>query len=283
MTEEIQAPSYYEQAKANDIISLVRPLLEQAGYKLRDGDGKIVCDTFMAFHTPWHHVHHADGLDCHTWHKIMFDVAFGKLGRKYAPSKCHSCWKVVIRTKTLKQLFALLHLQMRMGLPSKCGIEVRETVNGLYGGYFYNKSLEEGVWCYAQVRKEIDADPVLGPETAVILKRACTEFELLCGPSDEWVANQEQMALEALIDKWFVRDINQRTQPPHAIATVHRRWIEWAYANGDQTYLEYTNGAPIHPKVITYHHLAVKSDDEKKEIFNKLQSGKINLKELREV
>ena len=283
MTEEIQAPSYYDQAKANDIISLVRPLLEQAGYKLRDGDGKIVAETFMAFHTPWHHVHHADGLDCHTWHKIMFDVAFGALGKNYVPSRCQKCWKVVVRLRTLKQLFALLGLQHRMGLPSKCGIEVRETVNGLYGGYFYNHSLGEGLWCYEQVRNEIDADPELGPDVSVILKRACTEFELKCGPSDEWGTDPEQMALEALINKWFVRDINQRTQPPHAIATVHRRWVEWAYANGDQTYLEYTNGQPIFRPSATYHKVVGLPKKKKEEIMEKINDPGFDLTELRDI
>ena len=281
--KEEKIPSYYEQAKANDIISLVRPLLEQGGYKLRDGDGKIYVETFMAFHTPWHHVHHADGLDCHTWHKIMFDVCFRQTGKKFAPSPCHGCWKVVVRLQTLKQLFALLSLQMRMGRPSKCGIEVRETVNGLYGGYFYNKSLEEGLECYSAVRQEIDADPQLGPDVSVILKRACTEFELLCGPSDEWKVTPEQEGMEALINRWFVRDINQRTQPPHALATVHRRWIEWAYQNGDQTYLEFTDGKPIYPKVISYHHITEKPPEEQQEIFKRLHTGELSLKDLRDI
>ena len=79
------------------------------------------------------------------------DIAFKAAGKKWVPSKCMGCWKVVVRLKTLKQLFSLLQLQMRMGRPSKCGIEVRESVNGLYGGYFYNHSLEEGLECYSAV------------------------------------------------------------------------------------------------------------------------------------
>lgn len=276
-------PTYYDQAKANDIISLVRPLLQQAGYRLRDGDGKIYADTFMAWETPWHHVYHADGLDCHTWHKVMFDVIYQRLGKRYAPSKCHGCWKVVVRPHNLKQLFALLHLQMRMGRPSKCGIEVRPTVNGLYGGYFYNHGPEAGLECYEAVRAEVDNDPLLGPDVPVILKRACTEFELYCGPSDEWEVNQEQMGIENLVNKWFVRDIVQRSQPDHAIATVHRRWIEWAYQCGDQTYLEYTGDNPdaVYPRVVTYHHLAQLGVKKKKETFKKLSDGEIHLRDLK--
>jgi hypothetical protein len=247
--------SYLEECKSRDVISLVRPLLSQAGYKLRDADGKVYAETFLAWDTPWHHIHHSDGLDCHIWHKILFDFVFATLGEKWVPIGCHACWKVVIRMKTLKQLFALMNLQKRMGRPSKCGIEVRETVNGLYGGYFYNHSLEEGLECYEAVRAEIDADPELGPDIPVILKRACTEFELLCGPSDQWSVSPEQVEIEDLINKTFVRDIKHRGQPDHAVANVHRKWINWAYANGDQTYLEYTNEVPLYPPVVTYHQM----------------------------
>jgi len=182
-------------------------------------------------------------------------------------------------------LFALLNLQMRMGRPAKCGIEVRPTVNGLYGGYFYNHGPEAGLECYEAVRAEVDADPLLGPDVSVILKRGCTEFELYCGASDEWEVCPEQAGIENLVNKWFVRDIVQRSQPDHAIATVHRKWVEWAYQCGDQTYLEYVNGNPdaIYPRVVTYHHLADKTAKKKKEIFEKVRSGEIHLRELKDM
>jgi len=256
--------SYLELCKKRDVISLVKPLMQQAGYKLRDADGKIYAETHLAWDTPWHHVYHAGNLDCHIWHKITFDFVFKAAKVQLAPMHCHNCYKVVCRPPTLKSLFALLDLQKRMGRPSKCGIEIRDTVFGLYGGYFYNWGLEAGLECYEAVRAEVDKDPELGKDVPVILKRACTEFELLCGPSDKWEITDKQVELESLIHNTFVRDIKHRTQPDHAIASVHRKWIEWAYQNGDATYLEYTNGQPLYPPVVTYHHLIKKKKTAQK-------------------
>ena len=179
---------------------------------------------------------------------------------------CHNCFKVVIRPPTLRSLFALMDLQKRMGRPSKCGIEIRDTVFGLYGGYFYNWGLDAGLECYEAVRAAIDAEPELGPDVPIILKRACTEFEMLCGPSDKWEISEKQIELESLVNRWFVRDIKHRTQPEHAIANVHRKWIEWAYACGDPTYAEYTNGKPVHPPVVTYQNLKKESKVKKAKV-----------------
>jgi hypothetical protein len=250
--------SYLELCKSKDVISLVKPLLQQANYKLRDADGKIYAESYLSWDTPWHHVYHAGHLDCQTWNRIIFNFVFTAAEEKWAPLNCHNCFKVVIRPPTLKALFALLDLEKRMGRPSKCGIEIRDTVFGLYGGYFYNWGLDAGLECYEAVRAEIDADPELGKEVPVILKRACTEFELLVGPSDKWQVNDKQVELESLVNRWFVRDIKHRNQPDHAIANVHRRWIEFAYMCGDETYLEYTNGEPLYPPAVTYHHLVKK-------------------------
>ena len=254
----MEVKSYLELCKSKDVISLVKPLMQQAGYRLRDADGKIYADTFLSWDTPWHHIYHAGNLDCHTWHKIMFDFVFKIAGEKYVPINCQNCFKVVTKPHSLRALFSLVDLQKRMGRPSKCGIEVRDTVFGLYGGYFYNWGLDEGLECYKAVRKEIDDDPELGPDTPVYLKRACTEFELLCGPSDKWEIGEKQIGLEELINRTFVRDIKHRKQPEHAVAHVHKKWIEWAYSCGDITYLEYTNDVPLYPPVVTYHNMKKK-------------------------
>jgi len=256
--------SYFDLCKSKDVISLIKPLLAQAGFKLRDADGKIYTETSLAWETPWHHVYHAGHLDCHLWHKVIFDFVFKALKEKWVPINCQSCFKVVVRPRTLKELFALLNLQKRLGRPAKCGKEIRDSVHGLYGGYFYNWGLEAGLECFKAIRKEVDKDPMLGTDIPIILKRACTEFELLAGPSDKWEVTPEQERVEALINNTFVRDIKIRTQPDHALATVHRGWIEWAYACGDKTYLEFTNGEPLYPSFVTYHHLAEEKKVKKK-------------------
>lgn len=273
--------TYYDDVKKRNVINLVKPLL-QSGYKLRDSDGKIYAEMSIGFDTPWHHIYHAHELDCHLWHSIIFNVIYLRLHKRYVPLPCQNCWKVVVRPKTLKQLFALEALQKRLHMPSKCGIEVRETVCGHYGGYFYNTDLESGVQCYMRVRNAVNEDSDLGPDVVVILKRACTEFEAEAGPSDQWenLITQEQVEIEDLINRTFVRDIVQRSQPDHVIDAVHQRWVEWACQNADMTYLEYT-GKPLFRPYVTYHHLAEKTGEERTQIYNKLNARELKLRDIR--
>lgn len=255
--------SYYDWCLDNDMIGRVRMLLERGGYHLRDADGKIVAEMHMAWEHPWHHVQSHGQLDCHTWHKIMFDVISMSLpaDRRFVPSECQNCFKVVVRPQSLKQLFALLEIQKKLGRPAKCGIETRDTVHGLYGGYFYNRGLEEGLECYAAVREAVDADKHMGADVPVILKRGCTEFEHAIGPSDKWEITEEQIAIEKKVNETFVRDVVDRKQPDHVIAHIHRSWIEFAWKYGDPTYAEFTGGKPIAPPYVTYHHLLDKQED----------------------
>ena len=247
--------SYFGQITAQDVIEWCRPLFESRGYYLRDSDGKIVFEGRMAWDTPWHHVKHAHGLDCHLWHQVLFDIIFNRLGQpSWVPSQCHECWKVVARPKTLKQLFALLSVQTALDHPSKCGIETRETVHGLYGGYWYNRSFHEGLECYDMVRKAIDENEHLGPEVPVLYKRACTEYEMRAGDSRKWKISDYQRHVEAVVNSVFTHDLIMRRQPEWAIARVHTRWIQWAFMNGDSTVFEYTGGKPLYPPYATFQH-----------------------------
>jgi len=264
--------SYYQQMVDNDIVSKFRPLLKGGGYRLRDEDGKI-CVTIpsLAYDTPWHHVMNDAFFDCQRWHSILFDLfsATMPLKEAFVPSACQQCWKVVVRPQTLLSLFALLNLQKHMDMPSKCGIEVRSYVHGLYGGYFYNHTLELGLECYKMVRSKVNETPHLGENTPVVLKRACTEFEKRLGDSTKWRVTQKQLFIETIVNKWFVRDNTMRTQPQHIIANVHRAWIEWAYQNGDETYKAFTEGNPLYEPVKTYHHLADKPKRVRDAAFKK--------------
>jgi len=273
---EVQETSYYEDVRAGDIIANFRPLLMNGSYKLREADGKImVSDPAMAFDTPWHHVAHDAFLDCQKWHSILFDL-FSRVmpaGKAFVPSSCQQCWKVVVRPQTLMGLFNLLELELALNRPSKCGIEVRPYVFGLYGGYFYNHSLEEGLECYKTVRKLVDGEEHLGEDIPVILKRSCTEYEQLVRNSMEWEITPEQVQIETLINKWFVSDGVMRKQSDIQIKSVHRKWIEYAYTNGDETYKFFTNGKPPSGLNVvsydTYHHLADASDEEVEQALEK--------------
>lgn len=254
--------SYYDWLRQNDVVEWVKPLLQQAGWAWREADGKLHAQFKPGIYdTPWHHVKSDYRLKCGLWHQIMFDLVGSRLpsGSKFVPSKCQNCYKVVVRPQTLVQLFALIDIQKELGRPSKAGIERRESVFGLYGGYFYNVGLKEGKECYNIVRKAVDENKHLGPDVPVILKRACTEYEMALGDSDKWEITEEQLRIEALLDRWLITDDVEMKQPEKMVHHVQRKWIEWAFANGDETYGKFTNGEPLYPPYKTYHHI---SDEE---------------------
>jgi len=251
----------YQDLVRNDVVYLVEELLRRGSYKFRDGDGKLVGDFITSYNTPWRHVKHLHGYDCEKWHRVMFDIIGAKLPQRFVPSRCQECWKVVVRPRTLKELFHLLDIQLRLNRPSKCGIERRETVHGLYGGYFYNRSIEEGMERYVEVRREVDEH--ISPDVVVILKRGCTEFEHACGDSKYWKVEPWQAALEEVIEQWICTYDMEKPQPELVLNHVYREWIEFAYANGDGTYKEFTGGKPLYPALRTYHHLVGASEEEK--------------------
>lgn len=256
MTEKI---SLYDWLKGHDILEWLRPLWDGGGWYLRK-DGKIVPNRAMiAIDTPWVHHGHTQWAKCHIWSKVMFQVISLQMGKHFAdgvpfvPSGCQGCYKVVVRPRTLVQLFALDELEKAMDRPSKCGIEVRQSVHGLYGGYFYNAGLEAGQECYAAVRAAVDKDNLLGPNIPVILKRACTEMEHACGPSDQWEVTEEQKVVENLVNEWVDWESDQEDQPDAVVWRVKRTWIDFAFASGDSTYKQFTGGRPIVPAYVTYH------------------------------
>lgn len=231
-------------------------------------DQKIHATHQIAWDYPWHHVKHTDQVDCHLWHRVMFDVVNESLPteKKFVPSKCQECWKVVVKPKTLKQLFSLLDLQIKLDRPSKCGIETRPGVKGHYGGYFYNRSFDEGVECYKEVRDNIKKSRILKPllkevdengiYKRILLKRGCTEFEYLLGRSDMWSVTEEQLEMENLIEEAFYRQLSSEMQPQFVINHIHRKWIEFAWDRDDETVMQFTNGKLINPPYVTYHYIA---------------------------
>lgn len=232
-----------------DFISKYKRLLEDKGYKLRIEDGKFVPRNIAsAYDVPWVYTKTDPKSRCDIFHNVFHQID------KHIHSYCRECYKVVVRPQNLVQLFDLYEVQRRLDVPCKCGIERRESVYGLYGGYFYNRGLEQGLERLKEVRKLVDEN--LSPSTLVFLKRYCTEFEVgpdALGDSDKTpdVTNEErewEMSVMSLFPRVGVSTPQSDTQ----IAHVMNAWIHWAYANGDETYKEFTNGSPLFKPYVTY-------------------------------
>lgn len=234
----------YDHVCTQNLINICKPLINQ-GYYL-DMDGKLKCASRVATDMPWVFCRQDDSRKCNLWHGIFFNV-FGWL-----PSPCLECWKVVVRPKSLKDLFELREVQRDMELSSKCGIEVRDSVHGLYGGYWYCDSIGHGKQVWAAVKKEVDSR--LSADTPVMLKRGCTEFELKFGDSANWEehVNEQQIYMEKKLSCFI--DTKERIEQPDVVKeAIYKKWIEYAHANGDSTYRLFTDNKPLYAPYRTYH------------------------------
>jgi hypothetical protein len=240
-------------------------MLKAGAVGIRDSDGKFFAKVQPAYDTPWVHIKSSYRTNCYLWKEITFDHIVKKylpLQDWFVPAGCQECFKVVVKPKTLEQLFALFALEKKLNHPSKCGIEIRDSVFGNYGGYFYNRGLQEGLDCYKMVRYEVSQDPKLGPDIVVLLKRGCTEMEHSIGQSDKWEITEAQINFEMRLSQLFVNDISVVVQSDHAQNEVRQRWIERAYSIGDETALLYNNGQPLYPDYVTYQHLLIKKEED---------------------
>lgn len=237
-----------------DLVGKLKPILERGGYLLRPSDAKFVPKTVsVGWDAPWVYVQSDPTARCDIYHRVFFNL----MGHIH--TYCRSCWKVVVRPKSLVQLFDLYELQKEMGVSCKCGIELRKTVCGLYGGYFYTRSISAGLLRYREVRRLVDER--ISPDVPVILKRYCTEFELGgeggvkgLGPSDAVCdTTPEEREMESYVEAHFPPVGETGPQPKHLTASVLRRWIHHAFEHGDLTYLEFTGGKPLFPGYVTYH------------------------------
>jgi hypothetical protein len=248
--------SRYEELQGANIVNQAALLL-QAGWQVElDGKIRFPFGPAMTVGSPWIHIKQAEWAKCNLWHQILFDKIFPQIKKPgWVPIECQSCWKVVVRPTTLQQLYQLLFLQKALKLPSKCGIERRDSVCGSYGGYFYNHSIHEGLECLNLVRENVTKNIVNGGDIEVFLKRGCTEFEHRAGDSRLWSYTEEQAAVETLVMANVEYEIEKTLQPESIQIDVEQRWIEFAFERGDTTYKLFTKGKPIFPDYVKYNKL----------------------------
>lgn len=252
----------YKRWNDNDILTPVKKLIGHGVFMNEYGKLKF-SHKAVEVDTPWLHSTTAPERDCGLWHSIMFDC-YGIL-----PSPCLECWKVVVSVKTLKDLFALLGFQRDCGHPSKCGIEVRPYTPRIYGGYFYNSSLDEGQKTWRWVKDWVDEN--LSKGTEVTLKRACTEFEMVFGASNNWIISGEELDKEERITNLFERSEEDvlRDQPSALTEEVKMKWIRWAFQCGDPTYKDFTGGESLYSETVKYHDLDLSKLEKKQYEFIK--------------
>jgi hypothetical protein len=240
--ENVEVPGGVE-----DTTRLLLPLLKQ-GWALKNTGKFTPVSITMAVDLPW--VYSNVEFDCTVWNAIFHNTVAQK---RMVHSHCHNCIKIVAKPKTLRDLVKIETIQRSMLFPCKCGIDRRPHTHALYGAYWYNRGFEEAKFRYEILKERFEEDEI--SHIPLIIKKACTEFEMAMGPTDQWKPpTQEQLALEkrveALLD-W--RPTPPTLIPDHIVTHTHHLWVAWAYQHGDETYKDFTNGEPLYPELVTYH------------------------------
>jgi hypothetical protein len=280
---------YLEADKRDMVERFIYQMGTQHGYHFRT-DGKINWERRLQYEAPWYYVKSAHNQDCLFWHTILFEKVYQE---NKVPLGCYECWKVVVAPRTLWELFTLLALQLKLDRPGKCGIEgMRANSNKLYGGYFYNKSLEEGKETFKLVKEEIESyqtydmrmfdvdlkdlkfhadgdvvpfaigDVTMKGAPKVILKRACTEFEQKCGPSSQWEFDQDDVEDEVSMRDQFSKEMFASQTNQSIKAHLMKMWIHHAYKWGDPTYRHFTQDNELFKPCETYHDLSIEECDK---------------------
>lgn len=253
----------YPEGLEDDLYYLLEPLIKQ-GVLVPLEDGSFLIGTeFPSLDYPWDVYKPTGG--CFFAFQVLFKCVSQQVYKKHhipmVPTMCQGCWKVVVRPKTLEELHEVRNIQKVMDRPSKCGIERRPFTSRLYGGYWYNKSLSEGLECFKLVKREVGNMPIL-------LKRGCTEIELQFGDSRKWAEFKGQRVFEDMIREAVIATGDEdQPQVEDFKKTVHRHWIRFAYKHGDETYLKFSE--PLYPQYTTYDHLEGKTEGHIKDFFLK--------------
>jgi len=237
----------YHKTKDMNLFRILKPAFKKGMLYIRPEDLKIGMRTGLMWNTPWVHAggESPPERNCVLFHGVILPYC------NFIPAKCQECWKVVARPNTVKQLFTICDLQQMSDRDSKAGIEIRSSVSGNYGAYWYNDTIEQGEECRQHVRAL--CDEYVGKDVDVFLKRGCTEFEHKFGQSNDWTVTQGSKEAERIITESIViEDCADRSQPDYLVEDIKMKWIEFAYERGDKTYLEFTDGKPLYPAYVTY-------------------------------
>lgn len=156
---------------------------------------------------------------------FLYELISKKLPKEeqFIPSECQSCYKVVARPYKYTDLLKIREIMKEMDESGKCGIEKRESVDALYGAYWYCNGIEEGKTRLEQVETALK-----GIDGAIFLKRSCTEYELDFGPSDEWEIKPNQMKIEEEVNEKITINNFKYPQPNKDIERIMKEWAIFA-------------------------------------------------------
>jgi hypothetical protein len=244
------------QLQGIQLLSFSNYFKNKGGHWIDIDTHKVTKLKHIEFDSCWDHVN--PDPDRHKCGKLraLFEA------KSFIPSFCESCWKVVVTPRTLRELFALRDLMLEMASENplcfcKCGIETRDWTPGkVYGGYFYNNSKEQGLKRWREVRGLVTDKISSGVN--VILKRYCTEFEVMTGDSAKYQRPSNADEVEDMFFHIIENESLKIRQPEWALLDTYAKWIlhGWRWGSDrDRRQIEedHNDGKPLYNIPRTYH------------------------------
>ena len=157
------------------------------------------------------------------------------------------------------------------GFDCKLGCEERPWTSGVYGKwglwgcYFYNDSKKDGLKCWETVLNAIAGDDSLkhllddldedGYSARLVLKRGCTEFEIMgtFGDSKDWTWTEQAQEWERIVWDTIEKQSMSPVQGQEIRNHVIDRWFKHAHHAGDPTVKEFNEGTMIWRSTRYYH------------------------------
>lgn len=189
-------------------------------------------------------------LGCDFSKDFLFQYAYA---RTTVPFGCRSCYKVKVLPRTLRELVGLRDLLETLEYHSKCGVDFYVPFSrDFYAGYLYFDGLDQAREAFRDMRGRVNADPELGGAVDMHIKRGCSTYEHVCGPSDSYAFADDLPEIEGELRSRFTRTPQCSDKYAVRRAKAMFAWIEFAFKIRDDTYLEFTGGKPFRRALVTF-------------------------------
>lgn len=187
---------------------------------------------------------------CRFLNNFLFKLVYGEA---QVPYGCRACYKIWVRPASVRALFALKEVMDATPYTSKIKVEALNPLSpNVYLGIVYGGDLAETRAIYHVLRTAISADPRLGADVPMEIRRGCQNYEQLCGPSDLYTFDPALEAVEAALLEHFIKPAPPTRPKPHRDAAARLRMLQIAHQLGDESYKDFTGGKSLSMSPVCY-------------------------------
>lgn len=218
----------------------------ESGAVIEHEGGKLELAKPRSQSKSWVMVNNNPPLPC----AFLIDFLFPHVyARTAVPHGCSACYKVKVLPRTLRELVAAWQIAKGIACRSKWGTDLDNPYSpNVYAGYFYVDSVDMARAVAKVAREAFARDDKIGADIPMTIKRGCSEYEALLGPSDRYKFTPEMAEMEKSLKarfQWPSKGTFDRYR-------VLAHWIDVAFRTGDETYLDFTAGRRRRANMVAY-------------------------------